>query len=274
MTPGIAKSRKVLFYLPYPEPDKVIINAHNFTPAFTGSVNGKSPAACWCPSRDTAGNGTTTLTDFAGSNNGTLTNFALTGSTSNWIADTTAGGVRALNFDGTNDVVLPSIVSAINGASAISISMWMKRNASSAFCGFYQVQGAGFGTGRTQLALWSDGNMYISLEASGTNAFGSFATNDTNWHHAVMVFNGALSGNSNRAKVFFDGTQKTLSFSGTIPALTNSSNNYECGIGPAFFGSRLHGASRVDDIRVFAQSLDSSDIAALYASGSGRGVSA
>lgn len=33
MTPGFAKSRKVLFYLPYPEPDKVLINAHNFTPA-------------------------------------------------------------------------------------------------------------------------------------------------------------------------------------------------------------------------------------------------
>jgi hypothetical protein len=35
MTPGFAKSRKVLFYLPYPEPDRVIINSHNFTPAIT-----------------------------------------------------------------------------------------------------------------------------------------------------------------------------------------------------------------------------------------------
>lgn len=35
MTPGFAKSRKVLFYLPYPEPDRVIINSHNFNaPAF------------------------------------------------------------------------------------------------------------------------------------------------------------------------------------------------------------------------------------------------
>lgn len=274
MTPGFAKPRAELPYLYYPRNDRVIINAHNFTAPFNGSVNGKTPAACWCPSRDTAGNGTATLTDFAGSNNGTLTNFALTGSASNWVADTTAGGVRALDFDGSNDVVLPSVVSAINGVAAISISMWLKRNLLNAFCGFYQVQGAAFGTGRTQLAMWSDGNMYLSLEASGTNAFGSFATNDTSWHHAVLVFNGSLTGNSNRAKVFFDGTQKSLSFTGTIPAVTNSLNTYECGIGPAYFGSRQHGASRMDDIRVFNQALDSSDIAALYASGSGRGISA
>jgi hypothetical protein len=32
MTPGAAKSRQELFWLPYPEPDRVIINAHNFNP--------------------------------------------------------------------------------------------------------------------------------------------------------------------------------------------------------------------------------------------------
>ena len=36
MTPGFAKSRQELFWLPYPEPDRVIINAHNFTPATKG----------------------------------------------------------------------------------------------------------------------------------------------------------------------------------------------------------------------------------------------
>ena len=38
------------------------------------AVNGKEPVAAWIPSLDTAGNGTTTLTDLVGSNNGTLTN--------------------------------------------------------------------------------------------------------------------------------------------------------------------------------------------------------
>lgn len=35
MTPGFAKSRQELFWLPYPEPDRVIINAHNFNTAWT-----------------------------------------------------------------------------------------------------------------------------------------------------------------------------------------------------------------------------------------------
>ncbi len=272
VTPGFAKPRTELPWLPYESLDRVIINSHNFTSAWTPAVNGKMPVAAWVPSRDTSGNGTTTLTDLAGSNNGTLANFALTGSTSNWVSDTANGGVRALDFDGTNDVVLPLIVTAINNAAAISISMWVKRNSLNAFCGFYQVQGAGVGTGRTQLAMWDDGNMYLSVEPNGSNAFGSFATNDTNWHHAVLVFNGSLTGNSNRAKIWFDGVQKTLIFSGTVPALTNSANTHECGIGLAFFEGRLHGASRMDDIRVFSQAIDSSDVALLYASGSGRGV--
>jgi hypothetical protein len=99
MIPGFAKSRQELPWLPYPESDKVfVINAHNFPSAgFSPAVNGKMPIVAWIPSRDDAGNGTTTLND--------LGNNSVDGSfvglpTSAWVANTDAGGVRALDFTG------------------------------------------------------------------------------------------------------------------------------------------------------------------------------
>ena len=75
----------------------------------------------WCPSLDTSGNGTTTLTDLSGNgNNGTLTNMD---AATDWVADTDNGGVRALDFDGIDDyVALPEQTFA----SDFAISLWVK----------------------------------------------------------------------------------------------------------------------------------------------------
>jgi hypothetical protein len=40
------------------------------------------------------------------------------------------------------------------------------------------------------------------------------------WVHVVAVFDGTQTGNSNRMKVYINGVQKTLTFGGTIPAVT------------------------------------------------------
>lgn len=46
MTPGFAKSRQELFWLPYPEKDRVIINAHNFSPpALIGTAFTVAPSS-------------------------------------------------------------------------------------------------------------------------------------------------------------------------------------------------------------------------------------
>jgi hypothetical protein len=88
-------------------------------------VNGKVPVSAWIPSKDDSGNGTTTLNDLVGSNNGTLTNFALTGSTSNWVADTNAGGIRAIDCDITNDFVAVTVASY----SDFMLSLWINPTA-------------------------------------------------------------------------------------------------------------------------------------------------
>lgn len=81
----------------------------------------------WCPSLDTSGNGTTTLTDLSGNgNNGTLTNMD---AGTDWVADTDSGGVRALDFDGSNDRIANFSDAAFNRAlesNTWSVLFWCK----------------------------------------------------------------------------------------------------------------------------------------------------
>lgn len=76
----------------------------------------------WCPSLDTEGNGTIILNDLAHNSNGTLTGMD---PVTDWISDTDSGGIRALDFDGSNDYVTGSSI-AVQSLSVASVSFWVK----------------------------------------------------------------------------------------------------------------------------------------------------
>jgi hypothetical protein len=236
--------------------------------AWSPAVNGKTPVAAWVPSRDTAGNGTTTLTDLVGSNDGTLTNMD---AGTDWVADTDAGGVRALDFDGVNDVVLTTI-NGPAGNSARSVSVWIKNLGSigGPLVGwgdnvlgqrFEVATGAGtFGqpTGGIVLAV---GGAFVGVDTNVT---------DNNWHHVCLTFPAA--GVLSAVKIYIDGTLRTITHQ------LNQGDAVNTGVGPVRLGRNLqqsaHYAGAEDDIRIFDQALDATDITYLYASGSGRGVDA
>lgn len=251
MTPGFAKPRNELPWLPYGVCDRVIINAHNFTPIWTPSVNGKSPVAAWVPSRDTSGDGTTTLHDLAGSNNGTLTNFAMTGGSSNWVADTNNGGVRALDLDGSNDYVRMGAVSSL---ASWSISAWIKPTSTT---GYRAI----FGTPATGPAA-----LYINAGKAGVyttvDRFGAITVATNLWNHIVVT-----------------GGSTIMIYVNNVADSTYASSAAFGGTGSGRLGANaVSGAERVvgrlDDIRLFNQVIDTTDVADLYASGNGRGVQA
>ena len=260
MTPGFAKSRAELPWLYYPRTDRVIINAHNFAPAATYSVNGKAPISVWCPSNDTAGNGTTTLSDLVGSKPGTLTNFALTGSTSNWVADTGAGGVRALDFDGTNDYV--DMGSSIITSTTFSISLWFKRSDTRRqfFVDQYEATLPPKGV---SLESGLSGNKVRGLSAGSSNFDCNGATDTTlnAWAHIVFTSNGS------RGDVYLNGSLDGSDTSGSVLVSTTAFQ-----LGRYRHGSGISCRGRMDDIRLWnGIALDVTDIAYLYNSGSGRG---
>ena len=266
MTPGFAKPRNELPWLPYSESDRVIINAHNFpSSVWTPSVNGKNPIAAWVPSRDTAGNGTTTLTDLAGSNNGTLTNMD---AATDWVADTGAGGVRALDYDRIDDYVSTGVV-GIPVDVNLGVSVWVKLSGSTARQAIVVRSNAGY------LINWA-----CVYSQGGTQRFGFWNTagfgpelttavvNDTNWHHLYFGRNGSLG--SWTVKIALDGAIQTV----TTSRNPQSSVPHPMSIGRWGATAAEYFGGRIDDLRIFDTQLADPDIALLYSSGLGRGVQA
>lgn len=222
------------------------------------AVNGKEPVSVWIPTLDNSGNGTTTLNDLVGSSDGTLVDFALSGSTSNWVADTDNGGVRALDFDGTNDHV--TIPNPTTETSNLSVSFWLRLDTGS-YEGPILWKNYHFGikfysVPNRVTCHWWDGSDMLNIETSGN------LTSVGTWIHYVFV----VSSNAIQ-ELYEDGAAVGVDFSPST-ASRNTGNNITLGtdnVGMDFLDGRL------DDVRIFNSALDSSDVAYLYNSGSGRG---
>lgn len=260
------KTRSELPWLYYPESNSVrIINAHNFDSPFSPAVNGKMPIAAWIPSRDDAGNGTTTLNDLVGSNHGTLTNMD---AATDWVADTAAGGVRWLDFDYSNDFVQLSQTLPISTGS-FSFSLWMQTSLATqtAFITMFSNRQSGgnfngillttnfnspFQRFRTQLNTTSGVTQRqdesISALANGTV------------HHLVVVVNRS----TNRQQTYVNGVLEYDSAKTLVGSIASTALP-RIGGDPAFTSLGGYMQGRLDDIRIFNQALDANDVAALYA---------
>lgn len=112
--------------------------------------------------------------------------------------------------------------------------------------------------GKTVLELGDvPGNLYCIIRNPG-NTYG-YATNVlplNTWTHVAMVFDGTAASNAARLKLYINGVQKTLTFSGTIPAYTENNNT------PLMIGKGV--AGRFDDIRVWSKPLTASVIKEWY----------
>jgi hypothetical protein len=236
-----------------------VINSHNFDtgPApFDPSVNGKSPIAAWVPSRDDAGNGTTTLNDLVGTANGTLTNMD---PATDWVADTDAGGVRALDFDASNDVVLIT-----------DTRQWHQADFSFACWALWS--GPGVGSYGTVFSRDNGGLNWCFLSRDAFSFGGRLSINFFNgssnpgvrsttvlslntWYHVGF----SVSGNT--CSIYVNGVAEA---SASIATWTRPAiNNLQLGRWNVGGGRTM--AGRIDDARLFDQALDATDIAALYA---------
>jgi hypothetical protein len=126
-------------------------------------------------------------------------------------------------FDGASDYIefpYSDVNSYLNGVSQFTWSNWMKRNASNSK--LIIAKGTSL-SNDISFEFWSDGNCYVEM-GNGSNAYGSFSNNSTDWQLLTMVFDGTLTGNSNRLKAYLNGTQQSLSMGGTINSTTHTNN--------------------------------------------------
>lgn len=185
--------------------------------------------------------GTTLLDDSGNGHTGTLM------STPTW----TAGRINnALKFDGTDSVSLGNITQ-INNVPKLTLATWMKRNSAGAMV----LVGKQTSNQDVAIEAWSDGKVYFQM-SKGSDTYGTITLNDTAWHHVTMVFDGTLTGNANRLKVYVDGVQKTLTFKGTVPTATTT-NTTPFNIG-RMGGDYSNGL--VDDTWLYARALNQAEV--------------
>jgi len=251
VTPGFAKPRSELPWLPYESLDRVrIINSHNF--AQSGPTILGDEISIWCPSLDDSGNGTTTLNDLFGSNDGTLTNMALSGITSNWIADTDSGGVRAIAVDGTNDRIQVGRQSAL----PLAFSIWFKPRSHKTWHTLYSNDESIGGPRLLWVLVQTSGSTYTLNYYAGTyHASSAITVPTSSWSHFGM--NVSVAG---AAEFFFNGSAVGTR-TGGLGGTTGSAGGIMGSSGLDFIG--FNAAGMFDDFRIFSAEKTLSQYAAL-----------
>ncbi len=203
--------------------------------------------------------GTTAYDRSGAGNNGTLTN-----------GPTVSPGKvgQALSFDGSNDYVNIGDVSSVEGVSQISMSAWIKPRSLvdyggiiSKYTGLFSDLTLNLGGGVT------NGNTAIAVSIrNGSNSYGytnAGYISVNNWTFVTFVFDGTQTGNANRLKIYINGTEVALSFSGTIPA-TTASNDANLNIGKV---NTIYFDGTIDEPRIYNTALTATQIQALYNAG-------
>jgi len=202
------------------------------------------------------GSGTTWFDKSGRGNNGTLIN----GPTFN------TGSLGSVVFDGVDDVVTTSLPVGISGIQTCTQVCWFKRTTISTISAL-----VGFGTNSSEsnrfvIQVWNDGVIYITL---GSSIWGNFSSNDVNWHNIQAVFNGNLTGNSERLKVYFDGIQISLAFTGIIPSNVGTPLN-GCKIGQTFNNQSPYGSSTTSIFQIYNRALSATEVLQNYNATKGR----
>jgi hypothetical protein len=164
---------------------------------------------------------------------------------------------RSLSFDGTNDYGDAGVVSALQNASAFSFSVWFKAGASGEYPAF-----GGYSSGSDNISahgylsdLWF--NARNGSETRYVVPSSNLPTDTTSFHHYVYTFN------SGTFKVYVDGTERSGTKANSGTTSSGSANfNFKLGYMGFHYDQGLY-----DEFAIFSSALSSSDVTAIYNSG-------
>lgn len=208
----------------------------------------------WCPSLDTAGNGTTTLTDLSGNGNDlaiTSPNIANT-----WITDTSNGGVRATDWGQANDYATRSNVTWVANNAPYTVSLWWMTGGSGpenliSATGFFNTGGMVYIRQiATALIIGHFGGGGYDYVVSGIVAA------DNTWRHLALVY---------------DGDIERLYVNGDLVANTNINNllwtgNVQIDLGRSY-SNTFPSVAVTDGLALYSRSLTAGEVAELYNGG-------
>ncbi len=197
----------------------------------------------WLPGQDDPQSAT--IRDRSGKgNHGTIT-----GAT--WVRN--SKGLWYLDFDGDDNLNCGDITQ-LNSVAVFHISFWIRPDVLNALRNWF----AKLGVGQYNVVLYTYGGttlLYYDVR-NGVSASGSFDYNGVlstgNSYKINAVFNGAGATNADKAKLYINAVQRTLSLSGTFPTTTADLSGKNL-----VWGNNLDGGMALETIRnaVPSQSL-------------------
>ncbi len=190
----------------------------------------------------------TSAADFGPSNKlGTLTNAP------SWVA-----GVynNSLKYVAASSQAVGFGNIGMSSLAQCSISAWIRRTAVN---GIVWVGDDVTSANRMGTLVYSDGKIYITC-GNGLASYGHFASNDTNWHHVVSIFNGSLSG-TNRLIAYLDGSYTNLTYVSTLPSTLGTLTDFRVGRSTV---NSVYSDGYVDSVRVYNIALTAGDVTTLY----------
>ncbi len=192
--------------------------------------------------------------------------------TPNWVTSGCfAGSKNCLDFDGSNDNILmpQSFNDVFHGLQHFSFCGWVycstldpEMNWGTIFSS-YSSSNAGYERVILhQLPGASKYNLLLSI-ASGEANYSDASTNNNIikigvWQHYAIVYDGTKSTNEEKLKIYIDGIQQILNFTGTVPSSMPSNTN--SGYIGYYNGGNYFKGGKLDEFSFWSKSLTDSEI--------------
>ena len=172
---------------------------------------------------------------------------------------------KSLLFDGVDEYVDCGTFTGFDSVSAFTFSGWIKFNAVGKYQGVF-IRG-GNSSNWIQIRIETNDSIRIACRNGGTGdgVSASSLVTTGQWYHIAMVFDGGGATDSDKLKLYLDGSDISLTYSGTIPSTTSSTSAgliFGYGNSPAYAFDGY-----MDEFAVFDYALDSTQITDIYNSG-------
>jgi hypothetical protein len=210
------------------------------------------------------------LDDGSGTSAGDASTNANTGTLTNGPTWTTGQIGGAVNFDGTDDYIDLGDLSVTESAPALTWSLWVNP---ANFSGGLRSLIAKFNNDNTQTSwMVETGNanaagLIVAIPTTTTDGstYGEVTTavlTVSTWNLVTVVFDGTQTGNSNRLKIYVNGVQMLVTYTGTIPSTTQATTSNARIAAKSNLTGYFPGL--VDEVRLYNRALSNDEISQLY----------
>ena len=182
------------------------------------------------------------------------------------IADGLVFNMDAANRASTIPSSATSTTNFFNTVNAFTLSFWVKLQSGG---GGEQVFYTNRVNNNNRIVIYrfSNSSMYFHVNVGGSkNGNCSDPANDA-WTNVVMVFNGNGSDNASKLKVYYNSSEQSLSYGGTLPSVTGTYST-------SYLGARGDGSNaykgNMSPIHIYNRALSANEVLHNYNALKGR----